>query len=191
MKPGWRIRRLTDGSSITVRRMGRAFVPAGEDGEIRLIASGIRIAGGLALGNGALTLAHQSPIWLIGGTCAWCWVAWRAGDPDAPGQEQAAPEADSRPWTGEQVQQHLDMLIPELIGDRNGVHVRTVLARLQADGVLPPAATAAALGRDLERRGYTLRASLKVAGQVLPGLHRDDLPTVAEPLPDRADALTG
>ena len=191
MKAGWRVRRIATGSAIVRKRLGRAFVPLDNDGEIRLIASGIRIAGGLALGNGALTLAHQSSIWLIGGTCAWCWAAWRASAENAPAAEKAAPDVEPQPWTDEQVHQHLDKLIPELIGDRRGVHLRTVLARLQEDGALPGTTTAAALGRDLECRGYTVRASLKVAGQVLPGLHRDDLPAAAQPLPDRTRALAG
>ncbi|WP_282204524.1 hypothetical protein [Kitasatospora fiedleri] len=100
MKPGWRIRRLTDGSATVTRRLGRSFVPLDADGETRLIASGIRIGAGLLLGNGLLTLAHQSPAWLIGGTCTWCWAAWRAG---APTPAVAPQQADEDGRDGEDV----------------------------------------------------------------------------------------
>nr|BEK68834.1 hypothetical protein KPHV_60610 [Kitasatospora purpeofusca] len=99
MKPGWRIVRLSDGSAATARRIGRAFVPVDEDGEVRLIASAVRCGVGLWAGNGLLTLAHQTPAVMVGSTGLWAVAAWRAGSPDrtTPQPEtspEAAPEAD-------------------------------------------------------------------------------------------------
>ncbi|KIQ67043.1 hypothetical protein TR51_06565 [Kitasatospora griseola] len=145
MKAGWRVRRFADGSTLLRKRIGRAFVPLDSGGEVRMVASGVRIGGGLLLGNGVLTAAHHSPVWMVGGTCAWAWAAWRAGDPKA-----AQPKAEDLPEGASDAQQDDGELIqadpePAVLWDlirraaaltkqRTSAHLQAVLELGQIEG---------------------------------------------------------
>jgi hypothetical protein len=188
MKAGWRIRRLADGSALVARRVGRAFVPVDEDGELRLLATTVRCGVGLWVGSGILGHAHPSPLWLVGGTCAWCIAAWRA-EPDAEEQQPEQTAAGPVHTDAEIYASAVDHL-RELIGDRRAVLLGEVLADWQAHGWVGQV-PAAELGRQLVARGIPVRPSVKVAGSVGPGVHRDDLPAVAEPLPDAPAVAAG
>jgi hypothetical protein len=105
VRAGWRVRRLTDGSAVLGRRLGRWFVP-----EDRLVATVVRCGGAVLAAPRVLDLAHQSSLWLAGGTCVWCWAAWRAEEPQAPASdvgedvenEEAAGPAEDEPEEGEE-----------------------------------------------------------------------------------------
>lgn len=191
MRAGWRIRRLTDGSTIVAGRVRRAFVPVDTDGELLLLPTLIRCGAGLCAGKGLLTLAHHSPLWLAGATCAWCVAAWRA-EPETEAEEQPKQDAPAAPANSDaEIYESTVGYLRALIGDRNGVHLSEALAGLQEQGHVDRAVTAAEFGRQLQRRGVPVRASLKVAGSVGPGVHRDDLPAPAQPLPDTPAVAVG
>jgi hypothetical protein len=183
------VRRFVDGSAIVTARLGRAFFPHDQDGELRLIATGIRCGPTLWLGYTVLDTPHPSPLWLAGGACAWCISAWRASKPGAEAEQPTAEEKlehdDAEIYAG------LVDYLRRLIGNRNGVHLGEALKGLQEQRRLPDGVTAAEFGRQLQRRGIPVRASLKVAGQVGPGVHRDDLPAAEQPLPATASAAAG
>jgi hypothetical protein len=193
MKPGWRIRRLDTGSRIVARRTYQALVPLDTDGEIRLIATILRTGPALAAAPGLLDLAHQSPVWLVGGTSAWCIAAWKAG---------AAPvaEVDAENTPAEETREHLSQeqattlllaRIHTLIGANRGVHLDRILEELIADRQLPAVTTVADLRRDLTARGIPTRDSLKANGAVRVGIHADDLQPLSQPLPQTALADVG
>jgi hypothetical protein len=179
--------RLYSGSEVVARRIGRAFIPEG-----RPIVAAARIGAAVWLAPRLLDLAHQQPLWLVGGTCAWCIAAWRAQPTHSPpAANDNEPDEPDDTLTFEQA---TDVLLPRiraLIGTANGVHLATLLEESIADGQLPPGTTVAELRRDLTLRGIPTRSSLKVGGTVLVGIHRDDLPAAAEPLPDHNHALAG
>ncbi|TQF04775.1 hypothetical protein E6W39_24290 [Kitasatospora acidiphila] len=131
-------------------------------------------------------------MWLVGGTCVWCVAAWRA----QPGPALEEQPADVPPEPAEPVHTDTEIYtsavehLRELIGDRNGVHLTEVLADWQSRGWVGQV-PAAELGRQLQRRGIPVRASLKVSGAVGPGVHRDDLPAAAEPLPEATSLAVG
>jgi hypothetical protein len=190
VKAGWRVRRLVDGSAVVGGRVRRAFIPLDEDGEIRLLAAAARCGVGLWIGSGIFGGAHPSPLLLAAGTCAWCVAAWRA-EPEEQ-QEQTEEQGAAGPvYTDAEIHQDATDRLRELIGDRNGVHLSVVLADWQARRWVAPEVTGAELGRQFQRRGIPVRASLKVSGSVGPGVHRDDLPAAAEPLPEATSVAAG
>lgn len=175
MKPGPSVRRLHDGSVLVAQRIGRGFVPEGQP-----LAALIRCGGALWISGRVLTLLHQSPLWLVGGTCAWCVAAWRA-EPDQTPTTRADPTAEPAHTDAEIYASAVEHL-QTLIGDRNGVHLSEILTTWQTAGWVGQI-PAAELGRQLQRRGIPIRSSIKVAGATNAGVHRDDLPAAAEPLP--------
>lgn len=177
MKPGPSVHRLHDGSALVARRIGRAFVPEG-----RPLAAVIRCGAALWLSGPTLTLLHQSPLWLVGGTCAWCVAAWRA-EPDEEQPEQDAPAPAGPAHSDAEIYDDAVARLRELIGDRNGVLIPDILTAWRGAGWLGPDVTGAALQRQLIARGIPVRSSIKVAGSTNAGVHRDDLPATAEPLP--------
>ncbi|MCC9307706.1 hypothetical protein LN042_11460 [Kitasatospora sp. RB6PN24] len=193
MKAGWRVRRLVDGSVIVGGRVRRALLPTDDDGEPRILAAAARCGAAGWAAYAVLDSPHPSPVWLLGGTCVWCVAAWRA----QPGPAQEEQPVDAPPATAEPV--HTDAEIYEglvdylrrLINGRNGVHLNEALNGLQAQGHVGIVVSVAEFGRQLQRRGIPVRASLKVAGSVGPGVHRDDLPATAEPLPEATSRPPG
>lgn len=181
MKPGRNVRRFHDGSVLVARLIGRAFVPEG-----RPVAAVIRCGATCWISPSLLDLAHQSPVWMVGATCAWCVAAWRAEEQPEGENEMAEPT-----HTDAEIYEDTVTRLRALIGDRNGVLLTAVLADWQGEGWIAPEVTGAELGRQFQRRGIPVRASLKVAGQVGPGVHRDDLPAAAEPLPYAPSVAVG
>jgi hypothetical protein len=203
VKPGWRLKRLARGSRAVAKRTGRAFVPLDQDGEIRLIASGLRIAAGAALGNGLLNAAHQSPIWLTSGTCLWCWASWRAGaapaKPAAAVEQQDEPERDEQPVDGpgepspEDLRAAVVERLLDWVGDRRGIHLAEVYERyrqLPGHQHLADTQIRAAL---VDHYAIPVRPAVRIGDKVARGIHRDDLqplpsPAAAEPVADQRNS---
>lgn len=190
MKGGWRVRRLAAGSSIVAKRTGRAFVPLHEDGEIRILATIVRCGPTAWSAPGLLDLAHQSPIWLAGGTCLWCWAAWRAGAAPA---KPTAPEQQGEPADGEQPTDAPGEPSPEdlraavlqrlldWVGDRRGIHLAEVYERYRqlpghehlADGQIRAAL--------VDHYAVPVRPAVRIGDKVARGIHRDDLQALPSP----------
>lgn len=188
MKAGWRIRRLTDGSATVARRVGRAFVPLDEDGELRLLATVVRCGPAVLVAPRLLDLAHQSPVWLVGGTSAWCIAAWRAR-PGKPAPAVAADEPEEtlvEPDPADLRQAVVDRLL-DWVGDRRGIHLAEVYERYRelpghqhlADGQIRAAL--------VDHYGITVRPAVRTPDGVRAGIHRDDLQPL--PSPDVAAAV--
>lgn len=196
MRAGWRIRRLADGSVIVASRVRAALAPVDADGELRLLATGARCgAAGWAVVE-LLGSPHTSPLWIAGGAGAWCIAAWHTEEEDEPAADEqqpvTPPAADAAPAHSDaEIYEGLVDYLRRLIADRNGVHLTEALNGLQAQGLAAITMSAAEFGRHLQRRGIPVRASIKVTGSVGPGVHRDDLPAAAEPLPEAAPVAAG
>lgn len=178
MKPGRNVRRLHDGSALVARRIGRAFVP-----KDRPVATVMRCGALYWIGPGLLDLAHQSPAWLVGATCAWCVAAWRA-EP-----EQALAEAEpggTAPAGPEDLREAVVAQLLEWIGDRPGMHLFELYHRYRnkpGHEHLSDEQIRAALtdhyGIPVRR---AVRDPLNVDQPVRAGIHRDDLKPIPSPV---------
>jgi len=189
VKAGWRIRRLTDGSTLVARRVGRTFVPLDPDGEIRIIATLLRCGPAIAATPRLLDLAHQSPIWLAGGTGAWCVAAWRA-KPDkaaaAPADEQEPEELaedGGQADDGTEFLALLHHLMPEPSGR---VHLAQIAEHLSGDPKLtgPVRELCGAAGIPI--------TAVRVPGRgSSTGVYRRDLPPLPDPSRQPLPAVVG
>ncbi|MFR9796154.1 hypothetical protein ACL02U_09660 [Streptomyces sp. MS06] len=113
-------------------------------------------------------------MWLL--TACWTFAAWRAGRPTPaePAAEEPAAQPDGTA---------IRALLLDLMGDRSGVHLRTVLAHLQAQGQWE-GRTVTDMRTRLEQLGVPVHRGVKVAGVPTWGVRRRDLhapsPTAAE-----------
>lgn len=166
--------RLSDGSAVVARRIGRTLAP-----KSRPLAALIRCGAALYVGRIVVDLMHQQPMWAAIGACIWCRAAWRA----KAEKPDAGPEPASPAHTDSEIYESAVEELRKLIGNRNGALLSEVLVAWRAEGWIGDV-TAAELGRQLVARGIPVRASLKVAGAVNAGVHRDDLPALPQPLPE-------
>lgn len=196
MKAGWRIRRLANGSRLVARRTGRAFVPLHPDGEIRLLATIVRCGPAALAAPRLLDLAHQSPVWLVGGTGAWCIAAWRAR-PDAPKakEEEAEQEEPGEVGPADLRQAVVDRLLG-WVGERRGIHLAEVYERYRQQpghSHLTDTQIRTAL---VDHYRIPVRPGVRTPDGVRAGIHRDDLqplPSPAAPAPvaeERNTAVT-
>lgn len=127
-------------------------------------AAVLRLAVLIAVGMVVWRIVRAVPslLWLI--VPAWCVTAWRAAPPAG-----IAAEASSAPPVDAVLE-----LLSGLIADRPGVHLSTVLDQLQENGHGEDWRVADLRAR-LEALGVPVRRSVKVAGRVAYGVHRDDL----------------
>lgn len=120
-----------------------------------------------------------------GAVVAWCAAAWWMAPPaDLPASVQTAvteaPAADPQ-----DVYEATLEWIRQRIGTAQGVHLRDLLAHAQAHGMFEDL-DVTTLRAHLERRGFPVKDRVRVRGLgVTVGIHRDDLPPLPEPLPDR------
>lgn len=117
-------------------------------------------------------------------------AAWRA-ESEEEQPEPDAPVPAGPAHSDAEIYEGIVDYLRRLVADRNGVHLNEALNGLQAQAHLGVVVSVAEFGRQLQRRGIPVRASLKVAGSVGPGVHRDDLPAVAKPLPDTTFVAVG
>ncbi|RKN61879.1 hypothetical protein D7231_31905 [Streptomyces klenkii] len=192
-RPGWARRaadRLWDGSRIVGRRTTEGIAGWVRDGDgVGDRSARLLFPAGAA---GMVWLAVGRMEWLLWFAAAWwCAAAYRATappkEPSAPKRKRgkgapagAVEEAPQGP-----AKDPLLALVEQLIGTANGVHVAAVLQALQrADG--SPDWGVPEVRAALEARGVRVRPSLKVAGRVSVGVHRDDLTAALAALPDPA-----
>ncbi|WP_053085121.1 hypothetical protein [Streptomyces leeuwenhoekii] len=188
--------RIAVGSAVLTRRLGArtaAWVARGRRHDL----TGWRAALGcwLRLGLVALGLyllwrvvrAVPNLLWLL--SAAWVAGAWRAGR--APAEAPAGPAEVSEEAPSERpddaprgdVRAATLEWIWRQIGDRQGVHLRDLLAHAHAHGMLQDL-DVAAFRTHLEWWQIPVRARVRVRGLgVTVGIHRDDLEGLASPSP--------
>lgn len=168
--------RLVTGGWALAHR-GGSWLRADGDWRVSVPRYAVSIpVGALVCYVGGYTIwAEPRVLWLLSG--GYCVAAWRAGAPpkpqpqeqgeddDAEDSEQPEPEAPADP---------LPDILDDLIGDRRGVHLRTIVQHLH-DSRLDTTCKRADVRAALERRGIPIRPSVKVAGRVNEGVHREDL----------------
>ncbi|MEU3976874.1 hypothetical protein [Streptomyces bacillaris] len=173
-------RTLTHGQRLLIRRLtdrATAWIRAGRRDDLQGVAAIlgciVRAAILLAGAYGAWLLLRRWPALLWAAVPLWCWAAIRtlpktetAADEEQP---PAAPDPDA------QREQLLD-LTRTLIGDRPGVHLAVLLQHLQEHGQAKGWEVADLRAR-LTALQVPVRRSVKVAGKVAVGVHRDDLPS--------------
>lgn len=174
-----RARTLVAGQRILVRRLAEraaAWVRAGRRDDLAGVAAVLGcvlrlvVLGGAAYG--AWWLVRRWPVILWAAVPLWLWAAVRAlGHGEDTAEEPHVPAADT---TAQQEQLHA--LVRDLISDRPGVHLSTLLAHLQQHGQ-GEGWTVSDLKARLPRLGVPVRRSVKVGKKVATGVHRDDLPT--------------
>ncbi|WP_413102232.1 hypothetical protein [Streptomyces sp. Inha503] len=139
---------------------------------------------GLAAGLAWLVRTWPKLLWvLVPGALLAAWYAGRTAHAE---DAEDAPANESEKGPSAVDPDAVRQLLADLIGDRPGVHLSAVLAHLQERG-LGEGWEVAELRARLEVQGVPVRRSVKVAGRVAYGVHRDDLPTPAEtPSPGEA-----
>ncbi|MFD9952458.1 hypothetical protein [[Kitasatospora] papulosa] len=173
-------RTLTAGHRLLVQRLtGRAaaWVRAGRREDLEGIAAALGpivrtavLAAGLYIGW--RVIRHWPAIlWAL--VPLWIWAAVRAIPDEGPDAAEVSTEQ----------REQLHTLVRDLIGDRPGVHLSTLLEHLQKHGQ-GEGWTIAILRTRLPLLGLPVRRSVKVARKVAYGVHRDDLP---QPSPAEAE----
>jgi hypothetical protein len=166
--------RLYSGSQIVAGRIGRAFVPQG-----RPVAAVARVGIAAWLAPYVLDLAHQAPLWLVGGTCAWCIAAWRAAAaPAGPATEHPSAKRPEN-LDPDHVRSEFMRLLGYKLADRKGVHLADIAEELHAQGMTEW--DAPTLRRQYEAYGIPVRSQLYLDGRNRAGIHRDDLQPLALP----------
>ncbi|MFI0768613.1 hypothetical protein ACH4TQ_27560 [Streptomyces sp. NPDC021218] len=170
--------RLARGSELVWQRRSEAlaaWVRAGRRDDLTgwrtVLGPAVRLALLGTAGWLVARLVRARPVLMWALAAGWLIAAWRASRPapdedaeDEPEQGPAAADPDA-----------VRQLLAGLIGDRPGVHLSAVLAHLQGRG-LGEGWEVAELRSRLEAQGVPVRRSVKVAGRVAYGVHRDDLP---------------
>ncbi|MFD8687828.1 hypothetical protein [Streptomyces sp. NPDC059651] len=131
-----RARTLTAGQQILIRRLAEraaAWVRAGRrddlDGIAAILGCVLRLVLLGAAGYGAWWLVRRWPVILGAAVPLWCWAAIRAlGTQD--GEHRQAPDEPEPVASRDAV----ILLLHEVLGDREAVHLSEVLQHLQAKG---------------------------------------------------------
>ncbi|MFB7907661.1 hypothetical protein ACFC1T_14610 [Kitasatospora sp. NPDC056076] len=141
--------RLSAGSAEVARRLGRQAAGA---------SIWVKAIGGVALWKGAPVLldgAHHQPLIPVGAAIAWTWAAWRAGDPKAKEETEAAEEATEQAEEVEEVDEQAEFLalLHELMpgatpGRDDRIHLAQIAAAWSDEGAdtVPVRALLAELG---------------------------------------------
>ncbi|NUH35278.1 hypothetical protein HUF15_00590 [Streptomyces samsunensis] len=174
--------RLARGSELVWQRRSEAlaaWVRAGRRDDLTGWRAMLGPAFRLAILGGAVwlvaRLVRARPVLMWAFAVGWLVAAWRASRPapDEEGEDASEDEPEQGPAAADP--NAVRRLLADLIGDRPGVRLSAVLAHLQARG-LGEGWEVAELRARLEAQGVPVRRSVKVAGRVAYGVHRDDLP---------------
>ncbi|MGW0550545.1 hypothetical protein [Streptomyces altiplanensis] len=167
-----RTRTLAAGQQLLIRGLtdrATAWVRAGRREDLEGIAAVLgcvlRIVLLVAGAYATWRVIRHWPALLCALVPVWCWAAIRAIPPEAPGPAESTVAQ----------REQLHALIRDLIGDRPGVHLAVLLEHLQKHGQGEDWSIATLRTR-LPLLGVPVRKSVKVAGRVAYGVHRDDLP---------------
>lgn len=169
-------RRIGDGSSVVVRRVGASLVPSGRPG-----AAMARIGGVVAATPAVLNSLHQQPHLTAVPVAAWLWASWRAGDSAQPVADPDRAERDEQDEEAEDVTpDEFVALLHQLIGTGSGVHLAQVAQHLTGD----PSQTARV--RNLcAAAGVAVAGGVRVPGRaVSTGIRKRDLPPLLQTPPD-------
>ncbi|MEU8473743.1 hypothetical protein [Streptomyces hygroscopicus] len=174
--------RLARGSSIVWQRRSEAlatWVRAGRRDDLTgwraVLGPAARLALLGAAGWLAARIIRARPVLMWALAAGWLIAAWRASRPAPDEDAEDGPEDESEQGPAAADPDALRRLLADLIGDRPGVHLSAVLAHLQEHGQ-GEGWEVAGLRARLEAQGVPVRRSVKVAGRVAYGVHRDDLP---------------
>jgi hypothetical protein len=146
---------------------------------------GALTVGAYLVGYGCLHAPHIARFAIPGAAIAWCAAAWWSAPQDSLPEpvEAGAPEPPGA--TPQDVYTATLEWIRRQIGERQGVHLRDLLEHAQVHGMFEDLDVSELRGH-LERAGIPVRNRVRVRGLgVTVGVHRDDLPPLPEPLPDR------
>lgn len=174
-----RARTLIAGQRILVHRLtnwAAAWVRAGRrtdlDGVAAILGCILRAVILAGATYGVWWLVRRWPVILWAVVPLWLWAAVRAlgTNENEHSEEPPVPAADT-----DAQREQLHTLIRDLISDRPGVHLSTLLAHLQKHGQ-GEGWTVSDLKARLPASGVPVRRSVKVQGQVANGVHRDDVP---------------
>ncbi|MFE5996751.1 hypothetical protein ACFQ6C_07635 [Streptomyces sp. NPDC056454] len=172
-------RTLTHGQRLLIGRItdrATAWVRAGRRTDLQGIAAIlgciVRLAVLAAGAYAAWLLIRRWPAALWALVPLWCWAAVRAIPAE---DEETHEDGASIPEATETEREQLHALVRDLIGDRPGVHLSTLLDHLQKHGQ-GKGWTIALLRTRLPLLGVPVRKSVKVARRVAYGVHRDDIP---------------
>lgn len=177
--------RLCRGSALLLRRWEQrltTWVRAGRRDDLTgwraALGPLLRIALLAVIGLVAFGILRTARIlmWLL--TAWWVLAAWRAGRGlDQPAEK---PSADVPEHAPEEVHAAVIDWVRQAVGDRQGVHLRDLLANGQQHGMFE-GLDVPAFRALLEAAGIPVRKGVRVRGQgVTVGVHRDDLPAPAE-----------
>ncbi|RLV66338.1 hypothetical protein STAN_1859 [Streptomyces sp. CBMAI 2042] len=179
-------RTLTHGQRLLIRRLtdrATAWVRAGRRADLQGLAAILgcilRAVVLLAGAYGAWLLIRRWPAVLWALVPLWCWAAIRALPKATP---EPIEENPPMPEDTEAQREQLLALIRTLIATRPGVHLAVLLQHLQDHGQWA-GREVADLRSHLVALQVPVRRSVKVAGKVAYGVHRDDLP---QPSPTEA-----
>ncbi|MGW1182978.1 hypothetical protein ACWD7Y_05240 [Streptomyces drozdowiczii] len=174
-KPKRAARTLVAGQRILIHDLAEraaAWVRDGRrddlEGVAAVLGCFLRLAVLAASGYGACWAIRRWPavLWIL--VPVWCWAAIRS-IPDLAEEQRSAADAAAQ-------REQLHALVRDLIGDRPGVHLSTLLDHLQKHGQ-GEGWTVSDLKARLPRLGVPVRRSVKVGKKVATGVHRGDLPT--------------
>ncbi|MFJ1698173.1 hypothetical protein ACIOHC_24160 [Streptomyces sp. NPDC088252] len=168
-------RTLTAGQRYLIRNLAERaaeWVRAGRrddlDGLAAILGCILRLVLLAAGAYGTWWLLRRWPAILWAAVPLWCWAAVRA----IPDDEEETPEAAE---SIEAQREQLHTLIRDLIADRPGVHLATLLTHLRRHGQ-GEGWEVSDLRTRLPLLGIPVRRSVKVDRKVAYGVHRDDLP---------------
>lgn len=159
-------RRLWDGSRALTRRLGdraAAWVRRGPTRTHRVVRALLLVAGLYLVAR--IVRAAPTLMWAL--TTVWLWRAWRAVT-HTPEPEQAPADP-------------VLTVLWECLGDRDRVHLSTVLAHLQEHGQ-GKGWTVTDLRVRLEALGIPVRPKVKVGGVPTRGILAADLPPLSRPV---------
>jgi hypothetical protein len=142
------------------------------------------VIGAYVAAYGCWHAPHIARFAIPGTVIAWCVAAWSIAPPaDLPESVEAAEEEAPTEDPQDVYAATLEWIWRQ-VGDRQGVHLRDLLEHAQAHGMFE-GLDVSELRAHLERWGIPVRNRVRVRGLgVTVGVHRDDLPTPSEPLPD-------
>ncbi|WP_262705531.1 MULTISPECIES: hypothetical protein [Streptomyces] len=174
--------RLARGSSIVWQRRSEAlatWVRAGRRDDLTgwraVLGPAFRLAVLGAAGWLVARIVRARPMLMWALAAGWLIAAWRASRPTTDEETEDASEDEPEQGPAVSGPEAVRQLLADLIGDRSGVHLSAVLSHLQERG-LGEGWEVAELRSRLEAQGVPVRRSVKVAGRVAYGVHRDDLP---------------